>query len=354
MSQLGIGRPGPRYVERGGDVVFRHPCRAKDVRMWNFVLRADARRIDALLERCFTEPSNGAERYEAIGNFVLLNVVDVKSLGARSADQALGTMAEKEVAIWVPARDLVRGRLVWMVPYMFVDGGAPLAEGRETYGFPKQLGTVEIEPPDAVEPSLLRLSAIAFERFGPTSKATRKVVVDISGTGSAVATSPRTEEELRDACCRLAGGASDPAEVRSLLGREAPGPLLPPEPSALRRELAAGAGRRVDMALVLFLLMTDILDGDLTMAFLKQFRAVENAEIAAYQAIVDVDLVMTGMRRWGLLADHYEIRISDLESEPICRELGIPAVSARPSVGFWMDFDFDVELGRVLWQASPS
>ena len=71
---------------------------------------------------------------------------------------------------------------------------------------------------------------------------------------------------------------------------------------------------------------------------------------ACYQALVLVDMKVLEFRDGGLLPGDYGVTINPLEGEPIARELGV-ADSGAPRVAFWLDFDFLVELGDILWEA---
>ena len=86
------------------------------------------------------------------------------------------------------------------------------------------------------------------------------------------------------------------------------------------------------------------------MLLLKQFRDAHVPGAACYQALVLVDLKVLEFRDGGLLPDDYEVTIERLDGEPIARELGV-AESGRPRIAFWLDFDFLVELGDILWEA---
>ena len=60
-------------------------------------------------------------------------------------------MSELEVSVWCLAADATAGsRLVWYLPYVFVDSGQAVASGREVYGYPKQIGLFEDDYPDAL------------------------------------------------------------------------------------------------------------------------------------------------------------------------------------------------------------
>ena len=133
----------PPYVEHGGDISGRHPAQATNIRMFTFTIEASRQHIDEYCRRMFNEPSLGTQHWQAMGDYLLVNFIDIPSL--RSADPAekwLGIVAERELAIWMPIVDVRHHRMAWAIPYIFVDSDMALVGGRETYGFPKQLGKI--------------------------------------------------------------------------------------------------------------------------------------------------------------------------------------------------------------------
>jgi hypothetical protein len=62
-------------------------------------------------------------------------------------------------------------------------------------------------------------------------------------------------------------------------------------------------------------------------------------------------MVVSLFRGGGLLPDDYRIHVEALDGEPISRELGISTL-CTPRLSFWLDFDFVVRLGHILWEAA--
>ena len=309
-------RQGPRYVERGGELVARPPYQADDVRLYGFFLAADATRLSELYERMFSEPSDGKERYVPAGPWVLVVVADIRRLASAASDHWLGHVSEREIAIWAPALDESRRRRpVWTVPYMFVDSGRALADGRETYGYPKQLGHITIDGPEA-RPHTIHLSTEGFTVFARDAAASPQRVLSICR--------PQRPENGSGRPSALSSGVPD---------------LLQSVRRRLRGLTAAGA------------LLQQMTTSRVPMVLLKQFRSCADSRLACYQAIVEVGHVPVTVRAGGLLPDDYTLELHDLESEPIERELGISSGSQRPHLAFWLDFDFLVENGTVLWRS---
>jgi hypothetical protein len=336
----------PTYVEHGGEPVGRHPADALDIRLYGFVVKGDKDLLDEWCDRCFNEPSGGAEHWRAAGHHLLLNFVDIPRMGSTDPlDHRLGVTPEHEVALWLPVVDARRARLAWAIPYMWVDSGIAMAGGRETYGFPKQLGHPDIPRRDTT-PARLSLDADTLATYSRDSVVKRHRVVTVERAGRAKP---------------LVAAWNDPAEaVRALARLLLSGDIArPAEPTPEELEERAGRVLRapleaLDEALegtaVALLLARHLLNRNVPMLLLKQFRDAAFPGAACYQAIVEVGNQVTEFRRGGLLPDDYHVDFERLDGEPVERELGL-ALDQTPAVAVWLEFDFLVHLGAVLWEA---
>ena len=306
-------------METGGSLVFRQPFVAEGLRMYSFVLEADLTRLDRYLERSFNEPLRGRFDYRSLGRHVLLNFVSTRKLRAGAPDE-FGFTDELEVAIWILAEDRnEKGRdPVWAVPYMFVASPAPLATGREVYGFPKQFGNISIPPTLTHAPDRMTLRAPALKTFDPKGVLREMEIVRVERDGL-----PEKLETIWDS-----GPAPDQLTLgKALAGRRGGGlEVLKSTLAEWRLVTALGeqlARRRVPIVL------------------LKQFRSVVNPDLACYQAVIGVDLEMTAFRKLGLLPDDYTVTLANVANEPFSRELGL-ALDPKPTSAFWLDFDFEL------------
>jgi hypothetical protein len=324
----------PAYVEHGGEIACRHPADTENSRMYGFVLDADRDRLDAWCDRCFNDPTRGQEQWRAINEQVLLNFVDIPTMGSTdTGDLVLGVTREREAAIWFPVYEPRRRQLAWAIPYMFVDSGMALAGGREVYGFPKQLGGLQI-PRDENTPTELRLNTVTFKTYGPASQAANQRVVTVRRDA---APEPLDATGSLDAVIQAMGGLAEPR----LVERDAVGWL---------RDLVRGPARELEDIVPHLLFFFHLVEEHTPMLLLKQFRDAHVPGAACYQALVLVDMTVTRFRRGGLLPEDYRVTVNTLDGEPMARELGV-AESSVPRMAFWLDFDFDVPLGKILWEA---
>lgn len=354
MSQLGIGRPGPRYVERGGDIAFRQPFVAKDCRIHYFIVEADRDYLQAFLDRSFAEPSDGEIELRTIGPYVVVNFITVQRLGSGPPDDVLGVIPEKEASIWVPALRRRPGfdQLVWTVPYMFVDSGPAVTGGREIYGYPKQFADVAIEEDDDGLPQELSVTTTAIARHAPESVFAPQRVLEVKRRGRRPTRLHATRAQLSRARDTVDALRPEPDVFMEIVHRSVTDDA-PAAPLA-SGDAITGLGRRVDLAEVAIRLWSAVLDGRVTMLLLKQFRAADNPEIACYQAIVEVDHTLSEVTECDILSTGYDVVFGDFDSQHMQLELGVPPAGhpRRPGMAFSVDFEFQVEPGRVLWEAT--
>lgn len=342
----------PRYVEYGGDPSGRHPAAALDIRFYGFPLQADADLLDEFCDRVFNRPSGGQECWQALGGHVLLNFVNTRSLGSRDPlDQWLGVVEERETAIWIPVIDVKRGRMAWAIGFMFVDSGMALVGGRETYGFPKQLGHSLVPRTDDA-PTELLVSAVTFKEYGPDQQAERHEVIRAERLlGGSIPLEPAWDEPS-DAFVDLVRLMLHPSSTRgaartasSVAAGDVERALAKlRDPTGIVRSMTTG----IEVALML---MHDFAAAMVPMVLLKQFRDTEITTAACYQAIVECENTVLEFRSGGIL-NGYTVRINDLAGEPIGRELGV-ALEQTPPLGIFLEFSFLVQLGRILWEAAP-
>ena len=309
----------PAFVEHGGEIANRHPADAINSRMYGFVVDADHGVLNRYCDRVFNKPSGGTEHWRAAGGEVLVNFVDIPTMGSIDPlDRQLGVCAEREAAIWFPVVDTERDRFAWAIPYMYVDSALALAGGREVYGFPKQLGVLEI-PRTSSAPSSLSVDTVTLAHFAPDSVASNHRVITVSR--------PEPESPLS-----LPWG--HPAEALDSIGH------------AL---LSTVDGTHHNAPEALF--FGQMVKEDIPMLLLKQFRDAHQQGAACYQALLRVDMAVTHFRTGGLLPSDYTVTFAALDGQPIARELGVEP-TVRPRLAFWLEFDFVVQLAHILWEAT--
>jgi hypothetical protein len=354
----------PDYVERGGRQVWRPPYTARRATLFGFVLDADPAAIDSLLERDFNEPAGGAVDYRCAHGSVIVIFAEIDELASEDPrDEKRGYLSEREVSLWCLAADVTAGsRLVWYLPYVFVDAGQAIASGREVYGYPKQVGLFEKEFPARLETGGTEtVWAPAINPFGKNQQATPLAMLsadhvpdggppaagDFSDLRRLVTEGLGVREEV------AYGPAPRPSGVITPIGAPPPRPAAAPSiPAWAGRRLLDALGGRAGISTAGDMVAEMI--GSPTLVFLKQFRDVACATKACYQAIVEAPLAvhLSTANYQALDPQTFTITVAEWASHPIATDLGIPPATPRqPELAFQASFNFDIQLGLEVWRA---
>ncbi len=324
------------YVERGGEMVTRHPFDLYRVRLTAFTVPVDPDRVATYCERTFAAPSGGAECYRPVGRHALVSFADITSIRSSDPpDDALGVSAERELAVWLPLWDTRRRVPTWTTPYLIVNEAAPVAGGREIFGFPKQLGDVTWSVPDG-EPAEFTAHTRCIRTFEAGARLQRHRVLrftrvtDGRHTPSAWTTPAKGVAEFAgdDGAAPHGGWAREAARLATGGWR-------------------SGAGESVQAALMF---LAQLAHGRVPVVLLKQFRDAVDPRRACSQAVVGLHNDVLDFHGGGRLAGSWRADVADLDGEPLQRELGLTAGTADLPA-FWLDFDFRIGGGRLLWEA---
>ncbi len=325
---------GPKYVVRGGEQVFAPPFIQRDTRMQAFVLRGDASALQATVDRCLNAPANGAVSYRVLSRHVLLAYAPIGSTqSTEPPDSELGYTPETDVAFWVlVGAGQERGgvwvldRLAWFLPYVWVDVPTTMATGREVYGYPKEVGYLTL-PSGADDPLIFAMETAVLSPYAPTTELTRRPILRVASTHAEKAPG-RAWESVEDAF----------VDLEKIFEAERKAPIIP--------------GLQFWKHLLGY-----ILNREVPMVFLKQFRDVVDPTLACYQAILESPAKVQGTPRGGLLGGEHVVTVHSYDSHPIAADLGLGAPDAQgvlelaPELSFHVTFDFLVELGTLIWQA---
>jgi len=340
----------PRYVDRGGDAVWRQPSLLHGARIYGFGVHVPLSNQRALLKECVNDVAAASrstygprpfklEPVPGLDMIMLLFVEYQRITSATDDDRRLGGTRYREFLAMQLAlsTDPSSPELDWFIPFIYLDTDSPRLAGREIFGYPKQLGTIkpfrryrlggaELEP--ARE---LHLSATVIHRNSET-RAEPRPIVRIVGPNPP----PRVKKRYlrpQDMFEDLIGELGQDARKRGVLE------LLP----ALA--MGGGSGSTITDALML---------SNVGNVFLKQFRDCTRPKFACYQAICKTDTVPGQFHGGGCLEPSgYRITIENHASEPLLKYIKGSRTTGRaetitPVFAYWLDLDLQLTNGRVV------
>jgi hypothetical protein len=283
------------------------------VRAYVFVFRASKDAMQRMADRFLNAAAGGKVTYKAFTRraVVLFGAYDKCT---SDVDQ-IGWVPGRESAIFVPLLEFDGGfpRLVLWSPYIYIDYTIGMLTGRETWGWPKVLGCIEV-PDASSKTAAFTCSTLIFDPMAPDTQGRHDVLYSVK---SKSAPALHTEWQSADHAGQqiIADLLSDSEE---------------PLPEALRLSFKASA------------------------VALKQFRDVREPTLACYQAICDSPLVPTRFNGGGLFkAADFSLEITTCASHGIVRDL----LGREPDPGKtilpieWAmraDVDFKAPAGRVI------
>ena len=292
------------------------PAAFTDAKTHVFGIAADTAAMQRLADTLLNPAGRGAVRYEAVLPVALFSFMDIAK--CTSAADIVGWLPGRECAIWVPlwerhSGNLLRDRLVFWSPYIFIDYTIGMVTGREAWGWPKVAAQIAVDTDTPADPQFSCTTTL-FRTLAATTRGETAILYRIT----------RTQPAARPAQVWHSAGDAIAGLIGSLAG-----------------ETAAEVAKTLH------------LQPHLPSVVLKQFRQPGAPELACYQAIVDSPITPTGFSGGGLLFDIFELEITTCESHAIVPDLlGRPADAGttRLPVEFaaWVTFDFQALTGEDI------
>jgi len=318
------------FIRYGGNFVPRQPYNIEGVNGYGFAANGDQEKIQALVDKTLNFRKSDLV-YRVISPTVVFSFLKLNTLRSAEAEDAQkGAYSETEfsVTILLAAGKHVAGlfipeRVVWYMPYLWLDSGTAMISGREIYGYPKQYGKVNMPLSDG-DPAVFGVSTEVITHFAPNARSSIQPLIGVHRTDAAALEYANGFEAIEDA---VEGFLSEVMHLNLA-------------------ELAAGTFIEV---LTLHHL--------LSLVFLRQLPDIADGSRASYQSIAEAPFEVTQFRGAGFLSGQYAIDINSHDSAPIATELGFePADGAQnaritPHLGFHLDFDFRLEAGSEIWVA---
>ncbi|MDX2030269.1 MAG: NAD(P)-binding protein [Blastocatellia bacterium] len=325
----GPGNEKPPYVVRGGEQVYAPPIMVENCRYYAYLLEANAESLQALCDRELNTPSQGNLRYVPLLPRVILGFADLAKGYCLGQDRHIGWMPEIDVAFWVPLARVRRvagidfiERIVWYMPYVFVDTPLAVAAGREIWGFHKQMASFQV-PKSPSDRAQLIVEGLAVPHYNPDLEVKKHRILEVLRLDAP------TVGEVEKAWAEAEEGFRDFLKI--FLGGD----------GTIRLPGLGLLAEAVDF----------MAHHDVPLVFLKQFRDVHDGARACYQAIVEANAQMTKFHSGGWLPGEYQLNITPLESHPIARDLGLSGNQIRPLAALYVNYDFRMNEGKEVWRA---
>ena len=310
----------PPYIERPAPLVAQPPGFVGDAWVYAFGLRAN---LDAI-GRCAAYLNAAAPTGLTYEPALPMAVITFMSAGKLTSAVPYGWLSEHESAIWVPllATETDNGRrvakrLLWWMPYVFVDTDTAMATGREIWGFSKQIGIFEMpESPSASNP-VWSISTRLYRTLSPDTEGIVGPLITITGD---------TQTGANSAWTAVAEAAAD---VLAIIRREFQMPIWP----------------SLSLASNLFETMVH---HEMPLVNLKQFRDCADPTRACYQSIVEGPCTVQTWHGGGLLHGSHHVSITEAASHPVVTDLGLAGLEVDAVYAAWCHMDFLAMPGREV------
>lgn len=320
------------YVNLPGSIVNTQPTNMMNTQLYGFILKADKNKLQKMADDRFSAPSNEEVRYMPVSEYVFVTYTHTGKLQSTNPEAAKrGGFAGVDVTFWILSARADQKKngewkaeeLAWFVPYIFVDTALSLAPGVEIFGYPKTIGSFKF-PTSPEEANLFSTTTYCMKKFGENAMAENIELFNIKktekGTGESFLKEVWTDREI----------------------------VLDKIKKVLKGDKAIDFTNLEFMASLAKMMVTK----ELPIAFLKQFRSIENGNQACYQAIVESSLKTLEFRKAGVLDGKYELSFNHSDQFPIAESLGLENNISYPVFAIWADADLRLEDGKEIWNAS--
>jgi hypothetical protein len=348
-SLLGTSSRLPRYVDRGGEAVWRQPSLLAGARIYGFGVDVPVQNQEALLKKYINDVADdshavyGSRKFELHPvpglDIMMLMFVEYQRITSMNDDDArLGNTRYLEFLAMQLAlsADETSPELDWFIPFIYLDADSPRLAGREIFGYPKQLGRIKFTRYNGgptVEPAkTLELSATVIHRSSQEHAEHCSIIrIDGPETPPPIRRHYLGPQEMFMDLIKQIGSESRTQGLRQSLPAIAPG--------------ASASGIQIEKALTL---------SNVGNVFLKQFRDCAAPGDACYQAICKTDLVPGNFHGGGSVdPSKYCITIQNHASEPLLAcikgsAFSEPAAKIPVRFAYWLDLDLQLTNGRVI------
>ncbi len=283
----------------------------------------DRAALQATVDKFLNAPAGGAVTYSVLGDVIFVSFMHADRLTCGT--EQIGWQPDQECAFWVPL--VARGptgaldRLVFWMPYVVISVAQGMVTGREVWGFRKEVGMVTV--PDLAAPQLaFQTTAMVFDPLDNAKPGRIEPLITIEGPGH--------EGGIAKLWDDIESAARGFNEVWTHNGA-----------------LSTDGG-------LILTTLEHLIEGEVPMVNLKQFRDAQDSTRACYQALIEGPCKVRKLYGAGLFPPGYSATIPTWASHNIAQNLGLPTAGAIPvEFGSWVRMDFAALAGREVWKAGP-
>ena len=314
-------------IRYGGNSIVQQPYAIQQVRGCGFSVDGDHARMQALCDRTLNLPGSPV-RYRVLSKSVLLTFMHMgRLIPTLPPDDAKGFFIENELNVTMllaAGREIgevfIPNRLVWYMPYLWLDSSEAMIAGRDVYGFPKHYGEIAM-PPAEGRPALFEAVGEVLHTFSAATPATLEPILRARRTDATAFEHEPALLAFDDAIRTLfwqAISIEDPVLFTWTVGRN----LTKPD--------------------------------WLKLVFLRQLVSISDGTRACYQSVAEAPFHLTRFGGAGFLRGAYEVEIFPHASVPFAAELGIASpgssrILLNPRTSFFVDIDFILDAGQEIW-----
>lgn len=309
-----------KYISfRGhGEVSVPLPVEISGATMYCFALKASKANVQNLIDNTLNAVAPGEFEYAFLGSYALL----VYCYAKRGTAPSVGWEEDREVAIFLPViqkapTTTIPKMLVWPA-YVFIESGIGMPTGREVLGYNKSLGTIKV-PTTRDDSADFSIKTTIFKKLNAQFEGLDLTLI-------------RTAKTQRGPVGTLRPTWKTTSHLFEALGEEL-GPWTIDSDSINLGDLTVG-------------IPVPIIN-------LKQFRDIQNTEMACYQALAESENV-SRIHGGGRLKGQFRTTITACESHQIITDLGLDVDTGgqcEVPFAFWVKLDFTIQPGSAVWTA---
>lgn len=316
-----MATPFPAYISRSADYNSGLPYSFIGARYYNFILRGDMDRLQALCDRYINRPSGFKVAVGPLVPYVIVTFADYPKAYSEALDPAkYGFMQYQEAVFTIVLRRRqglcgLGEESLSFIPYLFLDNPRAITAGREVFALPKVHGRVHIPQPNTTAAQFFNCVVKTLPSFDPMAQARPMELLRVEApSGFEAEESPGTMQNPF--------GSID-AHVASSMGSDS--------------DLNASELRSLTHGMQLPFLN------------LRQFRGFPDLRHACAQSVFKYQAANFTMTNGGAL--HGKFELSFPEESPVFPIVDSLGLVPRIVSAFWYEWSFQFVLGEDLWNA---